>query len=229
MSTELSKIRTINYALEFATNIYLDSNNADRFYSDKETDLQCGIYIDDILGRVIVSFRGTTSVEDKLIDLDLVKTKYSGKITVHSGFYKQLFLSKVYVNFYQDLINILKQKQYEVFITGHSLGAALATLFSFKLSHVIDDKINLITFASPKVGNYHWMKAFSERSNISNTRVVVTSDPIPLTPIFTYYHVSNPYYLRSGRFFWYIEDHSTTKYKKLLLLKKDKIERRLYS
>lgn len=224
MSTTIKEINDIEVMLEYATDIYSNKNKANYFYSDSMTDLQCGIYVDDYSKKVTASFRGTTSHEDRLTDLDIAQTKYVGNIRVHSGFYDQLFKSCVYQDFCNKFIEIVGSNSYSVYITGHSLGAALASLFGFRMANTLDRKINIVTFASPKVGNYYWKQAFDSNCNIKNIRVMVSSDPIPLTPIINYYHVANVLCLSSGKYLWYIEDHSTKMYKKLILQKKLDVE-----
>jgi hypothetical protein len=72
-------------------------------------------------------------------------------------------------------------------VTGHSLGGALATLFSF--SAATDDRIpkpvSCITFASPKSGNLDFSRAFESLENkglIRFLRVVNSKDVIPTMP-----------------------------------------------
>lgn len=226
MTLTIQQIEKVEQMLVYATDIYSDCNGADHFYSDPDTDLQCGIYIDDEKRIVVASFRGTTSKEDKMTDLEIQKTKYFGKIRVHTGFYNQLFKSCVYQQFLDEFISIVGSTNYDVYVTGHSLGAALASLFTFRLSCSLDRCINNITFASPKVGNYYWKKAFDTNINIKNLRVMVSSDPIPLTPFINYYHVNGVLCLNSGKILWYIDDHSTSMYNKLIKQKKLDIEYR---
>lgn len=231
MTLTITEIENVQIMLEYATDIYSNKNKSDFFYSDNDTDLQCGIYVDNKSGKVTASFRGTTSLKDKLTDIDILSTKFFGKIRVHSGFYDQLFKSVKYYDFYNKFVDIVGSKNplldtpYEIYVTGHSLGGALASLFAFKLATTLDRKVNIITFASPKVGNYYWKYAFDRHPNIKNLRVMVSSDPIPLTPIINYYHVAKVLCLYSGKFLWYIEDHSIKTYKKLVEEKKLEIIR----
>lgn len=219
-----TQIDNVDYILQYATDIYSDENKAQFFYSDSISDLQVGIYVNDETKNIIVSFRGTTSTEDKMTDLRIAQAKYTGKIYVHSGFYDQLFKSCVYQEFYNKLIELIESNSYDIFITGHSLGAALASLFGFRLATSIDKCIKIITFASPKVGNYYWKRAFDSKCNIINIRVAVSTDPIVIVPFLNYYHVSGVLYLNTGKFFYQIKDHSTMMYDKLIKKKKTKLE-----
>lgn len=76
-------------------------------------------------------------------------------VTVHSGF--QFALKTVWSEVYQELLEYRSRfRQSPIFFTGHSLGAALATLAITKF----DGRNSvLITFGSPRVGN----KAFCEQ------------------------------------------------------------------
>lgn len=66
-------------------------------------------------------------------------------------------------------------------ITGHSLGSALATLHAFVAgSKQID--VELVTFASPRVGNSTFVEAF-EQMNIKNTRIFNKPDIVPNVPV----------------------------------------------
>lgn len=76
---------------------------------------------------------------------------------------------------------------YTVYVTGHSLGGALATIFSF--SAATDDRIpkpvSCITFASPKCGNLDFSRAFQSIQNkglIRFLRLVNSKDVIPTMP-----------------------------------------------
>uniref|UniRef100_A0A0K0CXG5 Lipase_3 domain-containing protein n=1 Tax=Angiostrongylus cantonensis TaxID=6313 RepID=A0A0K0CXG5_ANGCA len=53
---------------------------------------------------------------------------------------------------------------YQVLFTGHSLGGALASLASIVFAHrhpALQNKINLITYGQPRVGNYEYAEAHS--------------------------------------------------------------------
>merc|ERR1719162_880276 len=79
---------------------------------------------------------------------------------------------------------------FNVFVTGHSLGGALATLFSFHLAalnHPLINKntITCISVASPKVGDGRFIDAFklAERSGkIRLVRLVNSLDFVPHNP-----------------------------------------------
>ena len=90
-------------------------------------------------------------------------------------------------------------RDYRFAITGHSLGAALATLAvadfrrasSWYLEHT-----ELFTFGSPRIGNVGMADFLTKQSNKSY-RITVVNDPIPQTPgpISGYMHMSPEYWI----------------------------------
>ena len=65
-----------------------------------------------------------------------------------------------------------KHPTYQLYVTGHSLGGALATLYSYMLSSKIDQSITVMTFGSPRVGNYKFADSFmkKEYNSLSNNK-----------------------------------------------------------
>ena len=105
---------------------------------------------------IVLAFRGTekTSFNDIKTDLkaNLKECESGGKI--HSGFHEAFDYVK------EDIENILGDEKYEhmpLFITGHSLGGALATIATKKLLHK-GGIAACYTFGAPRVGNGQWMK-----------------------------------------------------------------------
>ncbi|KHN95615.1 lipase [Metarhizium album ARSEF 1941] len=87
---------------------------------------------------------------------------------------------------------------YEVVITGHSLGGAVATIGAAYLRR---DGLpaNLYTYGSPRVGNDKFANWFSEQRG-GQWRVTHENDPVPrLPPMFAgYRHVTPEYWLSGG-------------------------------
>ncbi|PIO70397.1 triacylglycerol lipase, partial [Teladorsagia circumcincta] len=85
--------------------------------------------------------------------------------------------------------------EYDVWVTGHSLGAALATLaasYVVAACHVPSSKVFVITFGQPRVGDYRFARAYEEKMGYS-FRVTHWRDWVPhVLPekFFNYYHHS---------------------------------------
>ena len=105
---------------------------------------------------------------------------------VHSGFKGEL--DKIY----PDISKWLKNKNKNLVITGHSLGAAMATLFASRQETKGYD-VKLYTFGSPRVGNDEWAEQFA---NIEAYRFVNNNDIVCTVPPFGYYtHVGELHYM----------------------------------
>lgn len=201
--------------LTFATKIYDKKEDFKFFYADEKTDLEVGIITSP--NRMIISFRGTESIKDGMYDLMVSKRKMEyGEI--HRGFYHQLYDAEIYNEFNNKVMELVEHYD-DIYVTGHSLGGALATLYGYNLSIKTIKHIKVISFASPRVGNWKWHKSFNSQKNLTHQRVVVSSDPIPLFPFINYFHVGDKVKLKSKNCLYLIEDHRTRTYHKLLMKK----------
>lgn len=139
----------------------------------------------------VLSFRGTQpdKWEDIQTDINAIKEKtVDGK--VHVGF-KTAFDDVKDVIIEELRINIGKMPLY---ITGHSLGAALATVATKELEIEFSDQIAACyTFGSPRVGDGQYEKSIK----VPFYRIVNTTDIVTLIPFFlgTFVHVGDARYL----------------------------------
>lgn len=104
---------------------------------------------------IVLAFRGTeaTSIKDIKSDLDAKSTQCETGGKIHTGF-KEAF-ERVALDI-QAKLNEPEYKDKPLFITGHSLGGALATVAAKKLSHK-GGIAACYTFGSPRVGNDKWI------------------------------------------------------------------------
>ena len=168
------------------------------FITDLETDVQVGVTINDVSKRICVAFRGTDSCKDWYYNLQSNKICIKGDIQIHKGFCIQLFASNLYHRLSYQIQQL--NPEYQLFITGHSAGGALATLFGYLLSSEIPErKINVVSFASPRVGNYAFKCDFENKPNLIHHRVTNRNDIITATPIFKYWHVGRKVYIQSNK------------------------------
>ena len=210
-----------------------------KFYNIDTTDLQVGITISEVNKRITVVFRGSESRRDWYYDLSVLKTKLHDNVYVHGGFYKQLCDENTLDNLKKDITELIKKhSDYEIFITGHSLGGALSTLFGYELARIITKKVNIISFASPRVGNSEFKKAFDKKDNIIHLRITNNRDIIAALPMINFKHVGTNICLYENSFdifhnysynswfkyslfnCWRISDHSMSLYYKRLIKNK---------
>lgn len=100
-------------------------------------------------GHAIIAFRGTQadSFRDVMIDASVMLENWERPGRVHSGFSASL------ASILDPIERWLDETSPErLLLTGHSLGAALATLLAARLSDG-DRPIELVTFGSPRVGD----------------------------------------------------------------------------
>lgn len=91
----------------------------------------------------------------------------------------------------------LENKKDNVWFTGHSLGAAMATICASrcKVAESFPDPIGLFTYGSPRVGN----KKYVSYSRINHCRWVNNNDLVTRVPpaSLTYRHTGQEYYLNT--------------------------------
>ncbi len=148
-------------------------------------------------GFAVLAFRGTLGEHDWLADFDFPPVSWAGDGKVHQGFKKQLDAVWAEVKSELDQLNV------PVFYTGHSLGAALATLAAaMRFIEGGAPPVALYSFGSPRVGTAGFMHAFPD--NFLHCRVINDLDVVPTVPprLFKpdpfhlkYHHVGTPHHI----------------------------------
>jgi pimeloyl-ACP methyl ester carboxylesterase len=153
-------------------------------FNDKEKHAQgFGTVAPD--GTAFVAFRGTEidSLIDILTDVRARLVPWNGGTRVHCGFREA----------YQSLgeqvgMWLGRTRHHRLVVTGHSLGAAMATLMATE-----HPAAELVTFGSPRVGDVAFADLFAARSV---RRYVDCADGVPdLPPPAGYRHVSDLIYI----------------------------------
>lgn len=174
---------------------YADSsaNPHDVFISAKSTQATI-IRRGDI---VILAFRGTETdkIKDWISDLRVAKITFNGH-KVHKGFYR------AYQNvrrFILDHVNNL-DKSTQLYITGHSLGAALATLAAYDLLLHGFKISGVYTFGSPRVGDRKFAAAFNKKFEARCYRIINDSDIVCRVPtMLRWRHVNQPIFFDKNK------------------------------
>lgn len=144
---------------------------------------------------LVVVCRGTQPSEfaDIAADLDARMVPSStGTGHVHAGFKRSVD------NIWPELEGLLKEygKTRTIWCTGHSLGAAMATLLSYRLQRTEDcpNPQALFTYGSPRVGNKKYIKAI-ENIGLLHFRFVNNADIVARVPVWPYRHFGGMYYM----------------------------------
>lgn len=111
---------------------------------------------------------------------------------VHRGFKDAL--NEIWPEIVQTLISAKNIK--DIYFTGHSLGAAMATLAAVRCSRLDEtpQPAGLYTYGSPKVGNKAFSK-FVKGLLIPGARWVNNVDIVTKVPFWPYTHVSSSFYM----------------------------------
>ena len=141
-----------------------------------------------------IAFRGTEVKElsDVKADLnvDSVKAEYFHG-NVHEGFQTEVDkLWNIIVTY------VMKNKKDRtIFVTGHSLGAAMATIVAARFYKLKFKLGGLYTYGSPRVGN----KKFRDALGVNHYRFVNNSDDVTKIPFYHwgYRHHGNLRYINS--------------------------------
>jgi fermentation-respiration switch protein FrsA (DUF1100 family) len=145
-------------------------------------------------GRAIIAFRGTQTdnVRDFLTDIRVALEDWEHPGRVHSGF--SASLSTILAPVDQWLHDTAPA---HLVLTGHSLGAALATLLAARLAQQ-GCSLELVTFGSPRVGDEALVASLRP---LAVRRYVNCTDAVTqLPPPLLYYHVEGLHYIdREGR------------------------------
>jgi len=99
----------------------------------------------------------------------------------HQGFVNAI--TKVWEPLYTDVLALQQEKERVLWVTGHSLGGALALLGSWLLFRQTMKPHQVYTFGGPMVGNQIVADAINREFSDRLFRYVNSPDPIPLLPM----------------------------------------------
>jgi len=134
-------------------------------------------------GNLFVVFRGTQSVEDWLSDFTFPQVDNPWGKT-EEGF------TRLYVQCSQKVLEAVAAGA-GVFVTGHSLGAALAVLATADLAQ--SGRVpTMYSFAGPRVGDIDFATKFNQSLQQRTWRIVNTEDIVTTVPL------ASPYLFTQG-------------------------------
>ncbi|ORX95287.1 alpha/beta-hydrolase [Basidiobolus meristosporus CBS 931.73] len=178
--------------------------------------------VDRDLRKIVVAFRGSLNLRNWIYNTDIIRLPlhYPGAspgVRVHGGFLKayqglknqvRQGMEKVFALITKDNEDV---SDYQVIVTGHSLGAAVAVHGAldirqyFLLKYRLDpEKFFLHTYASPRAGNKAFgqlvLETFSNgEPSLNLIRVTNNADPVPHVPpvLFGYSHYPHEVWVRN--------------------------------
>ncbi|MCJ1321499.1 hypothetical protein MMC15_006844 [Xylographa vitiligo] len=177
-----------------------DATTMMEFEDTSSTDDTGFVAVDDKNRMVIVAFRGSDSWSNWVVNLEVIRvaTGWCDNCNVHDGYWKSWHEIK------DRIIPLLEKAvkehpDYRIIITGHSLGAAIATLAAAEIRMIGSHYMKfteLYSYGSPRIGNRALAAFLSMQSKLSY-RITAGDDPIPRMPgaILGYRHVSPEYWI----------------------------------
>jgi len=193
----------------YETPDFIQKNFPNTSHCHNLADIDIQYFIENIPEKncQLISIRGTDNLTNIKEDVSYTQSKNKNlSIYVHRGFDKSAY--KVY----QNILPYLTPKA-KVCLTGHSLGAAIATLLMMYLHHdgfIVEHSIN---FGQPKVTNKQGVAAYNF---LPLTRIVNDEDIVPLLPPTTlldsihglYAHLGDEVILLNKCYYHYLDEHS---------------------
>lgn len=129
----------------------------------------------------LLAFRGTKDIRNSITDANMFLKNPWGEVAcqgcrVHSGWYNAYASLKGQA---RSALAELGCSQTTLRITGHSLGAAMASIAAFELAE--DYRLSAVyTYGQPRTGNAAWVEeAASRLRGAAFFRVVDFKDPVP--------------------------------------------------
>lgn len=140
--------------------------------------------------RLFVAFRGSTDLSNWIDDIQIrrIHPYNDSDVEVEQGFYKAYRTMQPAIQ--ETLVSLRDQYQTRrLIITGHSLGAAMASIMAYETQEDYD--VWLVTFGSPRVGNRAFVQSLQSIEVMY--RVVHYYDIVPHTPeeALGYLHLPN--------------------------------------
>jgi len=121
----------------------------------------------------VAAFRGTQDLRNWLTDLDCAFTRL-GNLRVHRGFYEAL------ESVQDDLKTAISGTQYQrLWLTGHSLGGALAMLCARAWDGAVE---GVYTFGQPRAGDAAFRDDYNDHLGARTFRVIHADDIVARVP-----------------------------------------------
>lgn len=143
-----------------------------------DIDTQCFIMADE--SNIVVVFRGSDSAGDWFANFQASQDPGPFQNTgAHEGFQDSLYPAVIKLT---EILRGDSKKPRRVWITGHSLGGALCSLYAGMLLENEIPVYGIYTFGSPRPGNEAFASQLNERIKGPHYRVINSGDVVPHVP-----------------------------------------------
>lgn len=143
---------------------------------------------------IFIAFRGTeyANFQDWIVDLKVKRVRHPWG-SVHTGFKEALDLVW---DFVLEALEEFAAPHKTIWLTGHSLGGALATLATDRLLQADIEPHGLYTFGQPRVGNKTYAKKFNQLFRHRTFRFANNNDIVARLPprLAGYSHIGRSFY-----------------------------------
>lgn len=245
---DINNIKLCIYSLCKDTNISDDIFNVYRSekivnFFENDRGLGSMLCVNEYKKRITLVFKGTDDMIDMFYNIQRMKDYIYPDDTsqIHSGFIRTLLGNDIYEKIINSLFELIETyKDYDIFITGHSLGGALSIIFSYLIFSKTTKLLNIITFGGPRVGDYNFQENYNKIKNINLVKIVNKKDIITSLPVINYYNVGKTIWMREDNIQYYenkleglqdsflfkysLNDHYLNSYYHALSLNKDKFK-----
>eukprot|EP01088_Endostelium_zonatum_P017395 TRINITY_DN5115_c0_g1_i1.p1 TRINITY_DN5115_c0_g1~~TRINITY_DN5115_c0_g1_i1.p1 ORF type:complete len:297 (+),score=22.92 TRINITY_DN5115_c0_g1_i1:148-1038(+) len=145
---------------------------------------------------ITVVFRGTDNLPGWITDAKFEQTPcwLNSKVMIHKGFQEDYRSMSGPIDQLVSKAFSLCGRSCKLYVTGHSLGAALATIGAVDLTARLHYNVTLYTFGSPRVGNVAFENWAFNQLPLGYWRMTWYRDPVPHLPpesffSYTYHHL----------------------------------------
>jgi predicted lipase len=178
---------------------YLSRSIQVKAFINNTEDIQGFVGYSPSHNAVIAAFRGTVDVKNWIANLDGSQVGYSkcSGCAVHKGFYNGYSEVSATVKAQVQFV-LSKYRTAAIYVTGHSLGGALATLAALDIKGTFGRLDVFYSYGEPRVGNAAFASYFANQVPVF--RVIHYADIVPHVPPL------NMAYTHGGNQIWYTED-----------------------
>ncbi|KAF7538267.1 hypothetical protein G7054_g3071 [Neopestalotiopsis clavispora] len=183
----------------------LDNTTTLARFTSSTTDITAYISVNSYRKELVVGVSGGYNIRNWLTDLRFLQAScpYGAFCRVHRGL-DQAFQDIADDSFYDSLReSIHNYPDYNVTVTGHSLGGGVALLLGSYIREEFESvNVNIYTYGSPRVGNTVFMNYIRNQPG-NEYRITHFDDEIPRLPpaaYLGYAHTTPEYWLRDGPF-----------------------------